>query len=85
MRSITYSEARANLAKTMDAVSDDQEPVVITRGRRQAFVLMTLEQYEAMDDTAYLLRSPANAARLKRAIEEVESGGGMERQPDLDA
>jgi len=85
MKSITYTEARESLAKTMDQVSEDCQPVIITRKRGQAFVLMTLEQYEALDETAYLLRTPANAARLRQSIAQIESGSGVERSPDLGA
>ena len=83
MNAISYTEARENLARIMDRISDEQEPVIITRGRRQSFVLMTLEQYESLDETAYLLRSPANAARLQRSIEQLESGAGIEKALDL--
>jgi antitoxin YefM len=85
MRAISYTRARAELAKTMDQVRDDCEPVIITRGRGPAFVLMTLEQYESLDETAYLLRSPANAQRLRQAVEELEAGHGVVRELDLDA
>ncbi len=83
MKALTYSDARANLAKTMDAVRDDCEPVIITRKHSQAFVLMTLEHYESLDETAYLNRSPAMARRLDEAIAEIEAGGGTVRTLDL--
>jgi antitoxin YefM len=69
----------------MDQVREDCQPVIITRKRGQAFVLMTLEQYEALDETAYLLRNPANARRLRESISQLERGGGEAREPDLDA
>ena len=82
MKAISYTEARANLAKTMDAVEDDCEPVIITRGRGKSCVLMSLEQYESMDETAYLLSSPVNARRLMEAMAEFERGGGQEHELD---
>ena len=64
MNAITYTAARENLASTMDKVCDDREPVIITRNRDQAVVMVSLEDYKAMEETAYLMRSPANARRL---------------------
>ncbi|MCX7692973.1 type II toxin-antitoxin system prevent-host-death family antitoxin [Tepidimonas taiwanensis] len=77
---ITYSAARANLARTMDRVCNDHAPLIITRNREQAVVMLSLEDYNALEETAYLLRSPANAQRLLNAIQELNAGGGTERQ-----
>lgn len=77
---ITYSAARANLARTMDRVCNDHAPLIITRNREQAVVMLSLEDYNALEETAYLLRSPANAQRLLSAIQELNAGGGTERQ-----
>lgn len=79
MDTISYSEARAQLAKTMDKVCDDHAPVVITRKRARSVVLMSLEDFQALAETAYLLRSPKNARRLLESIAELESGGGEKR------
>ena len=76
MKSITYTAARENLAATMDQVCEDRAPVVITRKRDQAVVMLSLEDYNAMEETAYLLRCPANARRLLASIKELESGRG---------
>ena len=73
MDSITYSAARANLAKTMDRVCDDHAPVVITRKNAGAVVMLSLRDYEGLEETAYLLRSPANARRLLESVEEIEA------------
>lgn len=81
---MTYSHARANLAKTMDQVRDDCEPVIITRRGDEAYVLMTLDAYERLDETAYLLRSPANAEHLRRSIEQADRGLARERPIVLD-
>jgi antitoxin YefM len=80
MKAITYSAARETLASTMQQVCDDHEPVIITRKRDQAVVLMSLEDYESLQETSYLLRSPANASRLHAAIHQLEAGQGTERE-----
>ena len=80
MNAITYTVARENLASTMDKVCDDREPVIITRNRDQAVVMVSLEDYKAMEETAYLMRSPANARRLLASIMQLESGQGKLRK-----
>lgn len=79
MDAITYTTARANLAKTMDQVCEDHSPVIITRNKAESVVMMSLEDYEALQETAYLLRAPKNARRLLESIAELEEGGGQER------
>lgn len=80
MDTITYTSARAHLAKTMDQVCDDHEPVIITRNGERSVVLLSLEDFKALEETAYLLRSPANAKRLLAAIEQLAQGGGQVRE-----
>ena len=80
MNAITYTAARENLASTMDKVCEDREPVIITRNRDQAVVMVSLEDYKAMEETAYLMRSPANARRLLASIMQLESGQGKLRK-----
>ena len=80
MNAITYTTARGNLAKTMKKVCDDHEPVIITRNDKRAVVMISLEDYQAMEETAYLLRSPENAKRLLESIAELESGKDTERK-----
>jgi antitoxin YefM len=80
MDAITYTSARANLAKTMDRVCNDHEPLIITRSGDQSVVMVSLEDYKSLEETAYLLRSPANARRLLAAIESLESGKGKARK-----
>ena len=75
METISYSDARAQLAATMDRVISDHAPVIITRYGSQACVLVSLDDWEAMEETNYLRSSPTNAARLTEAIRELESGG----------
>ena len=79
MRAITYTSARSNLAKTMKKVCDDHNPIVITRKNTEAVVMISLEDYEALNETAYLLQSPKNAKRLIESIKELEKGKGKER------
>jgi len=74
MTAISYTAARENLASTMDKVCNDHDPVIITRNRDQAVVMMSLEDYSSLEETAYLMRSPANARRLLESIAEIEKG-----------
>ena len=85
MDAITYTAARENLASTMDKVCGDHAPVVITRNRDQSVVMLSLDDYEALEETAYLLRSPANAKRLVDAIHALEKGRGKVRKLKLGA
>jgi antitoxin YefM len=80
MNAITYTAARENLASTMDKVCDDRESLIIMRNRDQAVVMVSLEDYKAMEETAYLMRSPANARRLLTSIMQLESGQGKLRK-----
>ena len=80
MDAITYTHARANLAGTMDRVCNDHEPVIITRNGDQSVVILSLEDFQALEETAYLLRSPANAKRLFKSIEKLEASRGEARE-----
>ncbi len=80
MRAITYSEARQRLAPVIDSVVDDKAPIIITKKGEKAVVMMSLEEYEALEETAYLLRSPANARRLVESIRELDAGGGSPKE-----
>jgi len=80
MDAISYTAARANLAKTMAKVCDDHAPVIITRKSESPVVMMSLEDYEAMEETTYLLRSPANAKQLLDSIAELDAGNGVDRE-----
>lgn len=79
MRTMTYSESRARYAETLNAVVDDREEVVITRAGREPVVIVSLADYESLKETAYLLRSPANARRLLASIDRLEAGRGNEQ------
>jgi antitoxin YefM len=80
MDAITYTAARANLANTMDRVCQDHEPLIITRNGQQSVVMLSLEDYKSLEETAYLLRSPENAKRLLSAVDSLAKGKGKERQ-----
>lgn len=79
MDAITYTTARANLADTMNRVCNDHEPMIITRNGQQSVVMLSLDDYKSLEETAYLLRMPKNAKRLLEAVVSLESGYGKER------
>ncbi len=85
MNAITYTAARENLASTMDRVCSDHAPVIITRNRDQSVVMLSLADFEALEETAHLLRSPANARRLLESIHSLETGLGATRSIDLNS
>lgn len=80
MDAISYTSARSNLAKMMQQVCDDHSPVIITRSKAPSVVMLSLEDYEALQETAYLLRAPKNARRLLASIAELEGDQGTERE-----
>mgnify|MGYP000079585026 CR=1 FL=1 len=80
MKSITYSHARQNLAKVMERAVSDRLPVIVTRAKNDSVVIMSLEEYEALEETAHLLRSPKNARRLLASLLELEEEKGTEQE-----
>lgn len=74
MENISYSAFRSHLAKMLDKVNEDHAPLLVTRQKGSPAVLMSLEDFAAYEETAYLMASPKNAERLNRAIAEVEAG-----------
>jgi antitoxin YefM len=68
----SYSSVKKELAKMMEKVCDDHSPLIITRKNALAVVMMSLEDYNSIEETAYLLRSPANAERLRQSIKQAE-------------
>ena len=80
MKALSYTSARGNLARTMAMVCEDHDPVIITRKNSKDVVMLSLEDYESLCETNYLLQSPANAARLMESIRELDNGGGTERR-----
>jgi antitoxin YefM len=79
LRIMSYSESRARYAETLDAVANDHEEVVITRAGHESVVIVSLDDYQSLKETAYLLRSPENARRLVTAIERLEASHGIQR------
>jgi antitoxin YefM len=75
---LTYTDTRAKLKEVMDRVVDDHHPVVITRQKAEAVVMVSLADWNAMEETVRLLSSPRNAERLREAIRELDAGGGLE-------
>jgi len=78
MDAISYTAARANLAQTMTRVCADHEPMIITRHGEPSVVMVSLDDFNALEETAYLLRTPTNARRLMDAIDSLDDGGGRE-------
>ena len=84
MKTTTYSDFRKNLTAMMNSVNEDHTPVLITRGgEAPPAVLISLEDFNAYAETAYLMSTKANAERLDRAIADLRAGGGTERDLDL--
>lgn len=80
MTAISYTAARSKLAKTMEKVCEDHDPVIITRQNAESVVMLSLEDYEAICETSYLFQSPKNARRLSDSIEQLNSGKGIKRE-----
>lgn len=80
MKTLSYTESRARYAEVLDGVVNDREEVVITRAGHEPVVIVSLEEYESLRETAYLMRSPANARRLLDAIERLETGSCTEHE-----
>ena len=79
MEALTYSYTRQHLAEIMNKVADDRAPVLITRQAGQPVVMMSLQDFNALEETAYLMRSPRNAKRLMASIEQLATSGGKTR------
>ena len=82
MNTLTYTAARARLAETMKQVCENHEPVIITRQKEAPVVMLSLDDFNSMEETAYLLRSPENARRLLESLAELTQGGGIEQELD---
>ena len=79
MRALSYTALRNTLAKTMEKVCIDHEPIIITRKSEAAVVMLSLEDYESLEETTYLLRSPRNLKRLVESISQLNEGKGFEK------
>lgn len=80
MNAINYSDLRKNLKSTMDKIISDHEPLIITRRNRENVVMVSYEDYVSIEETAYLLKSPKNAKRLRESIKSYEEGKGKEKK-----
>lgn len=80
MDALTYSYTRQHFADVMRQVNEDRVPVVVTSQRGKPVVIMSLDDYHALEETAYLLRNSQGAARLMEAVEELRRGGGKVRE-----
>lgn len=79
MEVLPFSEARANFKALMDHVVDDRSPVIVTRQKAEAVVVVSLSDWNAMAETMHLVSTPANSTRLRDSIRELDGGGGQER------
>ena len=77
MDALTYSYTRQHFADVMRRVNDDRVPVVVTSQRGKPVVIISLDDFHAMEETAYLLRNPKGAKRLMEAVEELRNGCGL--------
>lgn len=77
---LNFTETRANLKAVMDRVVDDCVPVIITRQKGKPVVMISLDAWNAMEETEYLLSSPENAKRLRRSMAQLDAGKGVERK-----
>jgi antitoxin YefM len=79
MKTLSSTELRANLSAVMDQVNDDHAPVIVTRARGKPVVMVSLEDWTSMDETTYLLSSPANRKALLESIADLNAGKGVVR------
>lgn len=80
MKTLTYSEVRQNLTAAMNETVDDRIPILITRQKGTACVLLSLDEYQSLEETAYLMRSPNNARRLMDSIDELNASKGLRKE-----
>ena len=79
---MTYTDARASLKDVMDRVIHDHVEVVVTRKNREAVVMISLDEYNAIQETLPLQKSPKNVQRLHSSIAQLTAGQGSEREID---
>ena len=76
---MTYSDARAQLKGVMDRAIHDKQEVIVTRKKGESVVIVSLETWNAVNETLHLLSTPNNAARLRASIAQLDGGAGQER------
>ena len=82
MRTANYTELRKNLKGYLDSVIDDSETVIINREGNEAVVMISLEEYNAIKETAHLMQSPAMMKAIRQGISDAEAGRVVKQQPD---
>ena len=80
MNALTYTNTRQHFADVMRQVNDDHEPVVVTSQRGKPVVIISLDDYRSLEETAYLLRNPTGSKRLLESVEELRKGNGLVKQ-----
>ncbi|WP_295047801.1 type II toxin-antitoxin system Phd/YefM family antitoxin [uncultured Paracoccus sp.] len=85
MNIVTYTDARKHLKAVMDHAIHDKTETIITRAGREAVVVVGKEEWDAIQETLYLLTSPANATRLRESVAQLNAGQGVERVLDDEA
>ena len=80
MNALTYTNTRQHFADVMRQVNDDHEPVVVTSQRGKPVVIISLDDYRSLEETAYLLRNPTSAKRLLESVEELRKGDGLVKE-----
>lgn len=82
MGTVSYSELRQNLKRYLDSVCENRAPLVVTRQSGEPVVLLSLKEYESLEETLHLLHDPANAEHLRRSMAQAEAGEFVEFVPD---
>lgn len=80
MNALTYTHTRQHFADVMRRVNDDHTPVVVTSQRGKPVVIMSLDDFQSLEETAYLMRNPVGEERLVESINELRNGGGSYRE-----
>ena len=80
METLSISDTRANLKAVVDRVVADKVPIAITRQKGEGVVMVSASEWSSIEETLYLLQSPANAKRLLESIAELEAGNGVEHE-----
>ena len=80
MNTMNYSEFRGHLANVLDQVNENHTPIIITRQNGKPAVVMSLEDFHSYEESAYLMKSPKNAERLNRSIQQLEAGEGISKK-----
>ena len=80
MNVVNYSYTRQHLTEVMDKVNDDHAPLLVTRQQGKPVVIISLEEFNSLEETAYLLKSPKNAKRIMEALEQIRKGESKEHK-----